>query len=138
MKAEFSVAVHGLVYLWHKNEIISSEQLANNICTNPARVRKVMSKLRQAELVMSKEGKGSGYHCIPEGDKINLCQILDALDERIVDSTWKSGDTDMDCLIASGMAAILDGIYVELNSDCRRKLEEKTIGDINEIIFGKN
>ena len=39
MTAEFSLAVHGLVYLYHHTgQTISSDALAQNICTNPARV----------------------------------------------------------------------------------------------------
>ena len=39
MTAEFALAVHGLVYLYHRGEMVTSEELAQNICTNPARVR---------------------------------------------------------------------------------------------------
>ena len=39
MTSEFTVAIHGLVYLHHRGETASSEVLAQNICTNPARVR---------------------------------------------------------------------------------------------------
>ena len=46
MTSEFAIAVHALVYLNHKGETVSSEALAENICTNPARVRKVMAKLK--------------------------------------------------------------------------------------------
>ena len=45
LNSDFCVAVHGLVFLKHKGCTISSEELAENICTNPARVRKVMAKL---------------------------------------------------------------------------------------------
>ena len=43
MTAEFPVAVHALVYLLHTGDVTSSEKLSDNICTNPARVRKVMA-----------------------------------------------------------------------------------------------
>lgn len=37
MKSDFIVAVHALVYLSHRGCLASSEELAENICTNPAR-----------------------------------------------------------------------------------------------------
>ena len=43
MNSDFCVAVHGMVYLYHKKCQLSSDELADNICTNPARVRKVMA-----------------------------------------------------------------------------------------------
>lgn len=69
MTAEFPVAVHALVYLLHTGRLTSSGELADNICTNPARVRKVMAKLHQAGLVDATKGKGSGYLTRPEGER---------------------------------------------------------------------
>lgn len=40
MTSEFNVAVHALVYLSHRGGTLSSEELAQNICTNAARVPK--------------------------------------------------------------------------------------------------
>lgn len=57
MDGMFSLAVHALVYLNHKNCIISSEALAENICTNPARVRKVMAKLKKIRVCRNKGGE---------------------------------------------------------------------------------
>ena len=42
MQSDFSVAVHALVYLSVKGCTLSSDALADNICTHAARVRKVM------------------------------------------------------------------------------------------------
>ena len=61
MNIDFCVAVHGLVYLKHKNDMVPSEELAKHICTNPARVRKVMARLKRAGLVQTKEGKAVSY-----------------------------------------------------------------------------
>lgn len=138
MTAEFPVAVHGLVYLWHKNKIVSSQELADNICTNPARVRKIMAKLKAAGLVSASEGKGSGYMTVPLADEINLAQILTALDNQVVTAVWRSGDIDKACQISSGMGAVMDGIYGELNEICFDKLEKITVGDINNKIFNQN
>lgn len=50
MTGDFCLAIHALIYLDHTDGIISSEELAKNICTNPARVRKVLSKLSGQDL----------------------------------------------------------------------------------------
>lgn len=135
MTSEFNVAVHALVYLHHKNKTVSSEELAENICTNPARVRKVLSKLRKADLVVTKEGAEGGYQFVLDAEKVTLGDVGDALDLVYVSAGWKSGDTDMDCLVASGMAAVMDDIYGNLNAVCRRYLNRLTIHDIDAVIF---
>ena len=45
MPSEFIIAVHAMAYLRKHPRLISSEELAENICVNPVRVRKVMAKL---------------------------------------------------------------------------------------------
>ena len=75
MTSEFAIAVHALVYLNHKGETVSSEALAENICTNPARVRKVMAKLKKAGLVATKEGVDGGYHFIKAPAEVTLRRI---------------------------------------------------------------
>ena len=136
MTSDYCVAVHALVYLNHKAKVLSSEELAENICTNPARVRKVMAKLKKAGFVKTKEGSEGGYLFDQAADQVTLDQIAQALEIRFVDTAWKSGDTDMKCLVASGMAGLMDEIFDDLNEQCRKRLKEITIGTLDHRIFG--
>ncbi len=136
MTSEFSIAVHALVFLNHKAEVISSENLAQNVCTNAARVRKVMAKLKKAGLVETKEGIDGGYFFSGNSEDVNLHLIAEALDIAFVSASWKSGNPEMNCLIASGMAGVLDDIYMELNLVCHEKVKGITIADLDKKIFG--
>ena len=136
MTSDYCVAVHALVYLNHKAKVLSSEELAENICTNPARVRKVMAKLKKAGFVKTKEGSEGGYLFDQDADQVTLDQIAQALEIRFVDTAWKSGDTDMKCLVASGLAGLMDEIFDDLNEQCRKRLKEITIGTLDHRIFG--
>ena len=135
MNSEFSVAVHSLVFLNHRGTTLSSEELAKNVCTNPARIRKIMAKLKKAELVATKEGIDGGYHFIRDPSTVTLREVSEALEMRFVSATWQSGDTDMKCLIASGMAAIMDDIYGQLDQLCQVHLDSITIQMIENRIF---
>jgi DNA-binding IscR family transcriptional regulator len=134
MTAEFPLAVHALVYLLHTNRVTSSQELADNICTNPARVRKVMAKLHGAGLIEATRGKGSGY-CTLGNKDVSLRTVLEALKEEPIAMNWRSGDIDKECLVSSGMGAIMDGIYADLNKGCMTQLDQVTIGGINDQIF---
>ena len=136
MTGEFTIAVHALVFLDHKQETLSSEELAANICTNPVRVRKVMARLKKYNLLDTKEGLRGGYRIARNPEDINLKQICDALQMDIVKTSWNSGNIDMPCLVASGMAGVMDGIYGNLNKIGKQYLESITIKDIEEQIFG--
>ena len=61
MNSDFSLAVHALVLLHRKGGVQSSEALAQNICTNPVRVRRVLAKLKRAGWVATREGSEGGY-----------------------------------------------------------------------------
>ncbi len=135
MTSEFSVAVHALVFLNHKGCCVPSELLADNICTNPARVRKIMAQLKKAGLVETREGAEGGYRFTGDPAATTLSQIGEALDARYVCANWHSGDVDKECLISSGMGAILDGIYDDLNEVCRAHLAAITIDAIDKKIF---
>ena len=134
MTAEFALAIHGLVYLHHRGILITSEELADNICTNPARVRKVMAKLHKAGLINASEGKGSGYRMTENGGSITMLQVLTALSEIPVAQKWRSGEIDRPCQISSGMAEVMDEVYAEMNRCCYDYLAGRTIADIDRQV----
>ena len=70
-----------------------------------------------------------------DASKVNLCMIADALGVAFVSSSWKSGNLEKNCLIASGMAGLLDGLYQQLDQKCREELKHITIADLEGQIF---
>lgn len=137
MTSEFSLAIHALVVLSLRGGTVSSELLAKSICTNPARVRRVLAKLKKAGLVETKEGVDGGYQLIVPPEQVSLAQVARGLDAQFVRTTWRSGEQDMDCLVASGMASVLDNLYAHLNALCYAGVEKLTVADIErQIISG--
>lgn len=135
MTSEYSIAVHALVFLSHKACIVSSEALAENICTNPARVRKVLASLKRAGLVSTKEGADGGYAFVQDAGEVSLRQVAEAVGVCFVSASWRSGGMDLPCLVASGMADLLDQLYGDLDSLCKQHLQAVTIRDIEAAIF---
>lgn len=129
--------MHALVYLKHKDCLLSSEELADNICTNPVRVRKVLCKLKVSGLVQTKEGAEGGYRFAGDAKKITLADIAQALGTPFVEMNWRSGSYDKPCLVSSGMAGIMDGIVNDLNKSCMEYLQGITIAQIEEDILRK-
>lgn len=138
MTSEFTIALHALVFLNHHGKVMTSDDIAVNVCTNPARVRKVLSKLKKADLLETREGsRGGGYRFHRNAETITLLMVYQALQERIIHSSWHSGSMDIGCLISSNMAAIMDDIMLELDEACKEKLSGITVKDIDEKIFRK-
>lgn len=135
MKSDFSVAVHALVYLSVKGCTLSSDALADNICTNAARVRKVMARLKKAGLVGAREGSEGGFCPQVPPAELTLDRVAAAVDTAFVESGWHSGAADRNCAICAGMAGVMDEIYADLDAGCRRRLAGVTIADIEDLLF---
>lgn len=135
MKSDFAIAVHTLVYLNHKGDYQSSEKIAENVCTNPVVIRRIISKLKKAELVKTKEGIEGGTAINEKAENIDLSMILKAVGGIPITVSKKTGDMDMECLIASNMGKIMDNLYKAMNEAAIGCIKNKTIKDVDEKIF---
>lgn len=135
MTNEFAIAVHALIYLHHCSGTVASEVLAENVCTNPVCIRKVMGKLKKAGIVTTKEGLNGGYHLLSDPTQLSLANVSEALKMEMVRSSWHSGSADKECMIASGMAGILDELVTGMNAACQEYLKTLTVADIETKIF---
>lgn len=135
MNSDFSIAVHSLVLLFHRaDRMATSEMIAANVCTNPARVRKVMSLLRNHGFVATKEGTGGGYllNCDPE--TTHLGQIYKVVCEGTLKPGWCSGNPDDGCMIASNVQAVMDGLFHEAELCLEEYWQRHTIADVHRQI----
>ena len=135
MDSSFNLAVHALVCLSHSGHSLSSEALAENICTNPTRVRRVLAGLKKAGMVETREGLDGGYRLCTDPVVLSLRQVAEAINTRFVDCAWHSGDIDRDCAICSGMAGVMDALYRNMNEQCAAYLSHITITDIETQLF---
>ena len=96
MDSSFNLAVHALVCLSHSGRSLSSEALAENICTNPTRVRRVMAGLKKAGIVETREGLDGGYRLCTDPAALSLRQVAEAINTRFVDCAWPVSYTHLD------------------------------------------
>ena len=137
MTSDFILAIHALVYMHHKKEVLSSEELATNICTNPARIRKVMTKLVQHNLVVSKRGQFGGGYSYSETLDITLDMVAKIFDQEFVEIPWRSGDKNQSCLICSGMADYTDKLYQNINDVIYKYLKTITIDEVENKLINR-
>ena len=135
MDSSFNLAVHALVCLSHSRRSLSSEALAENICTNPTRVRRVMAGLKKVGMVETREGLDGGYRLTADPATLSLRQVAEAVNTRFVDCAWHSGDIDRDCAICSGMAGVMDALYRQMDEQCAAYLSRLTVADIEKELF---
>ena len=131
MNSEFTIAVHGLVFLASiPGHMATSEMIAHNVNTHPSRVRKVMSCMRKHEYIVTKEGIGGGYilNCNPED--VSLAEIYRATSIGSMKPSWCSGKVDMDCMVACNMAEVMDHIFCDAEQQLLIYLQQTKISDV--------
>ncbi|WP_141432713.1 Rrf2 family transcriptional regulator [Bacillus sp. 03113] len=135
MNSDFTIAVHSLVYLAYiPDHMASSEMIAANVSTNPARIRKMMSCLRKKGFVKTKEGIGGGYilDCNPQ--EVTLAQIYRVVSPGKLKPNWCTGDPDQACPISSNTQVVMDQIFNEAEVYFEQYLEKITIHSVLEKI----
>lgn len=135
MNSDFIVGLHAMVYLHHKGATLRSEELADNICTNSGRVRRVMARLKKAGLVETREGRFTGGYSYEKTRTVTLGEISRAMGTQFADAGWRSGDVRKDCKVACGMGGYVDGLYDELNRRCNDYLDTITVADVERYLF---
>lgn len=137
MTQDFNISIHALLFLDHKGEYCTSEQIAEKVCTNPVVIRRLMGILKKARLVRTREGIRGGY-CIGEkGKDMTLLDVKQALKVQMFRRSG-SREVDEDCLLSTGMGGLLDRLYAGMDETCDQYLKGITLGQLSDQIFGKN
>jgi Rrf2 family protein len=127
----FSVSVHIMVSLaYHQDELMSSEALAKVLKTNPTFVRKLVSRLVEAQLIESYRGKGGGIKLARSASSISLDEIYVAsLEEKPMMCTPKKPITKA-CAVSCSMNDILFNISGGIENSTKTYLSKMTVGDL--------
>lgn len=135
MDGLFIIAVHALVYLSHTGRYTSSTELAGSICTNSARIRKVMSKLSAAGLVETREGKSGGFRIKGDAGRMTLGNVAAAMNTSFASPKWKSREFDEKCLISTHMKDEMETLGRKMDGVLYSFLDGITICDIEKDIM---
>jgi len=138
MNSEFTIAVHSLVLLAYRpDHMATSEMIAHNVCTHPARVRKVLALLRKQGYVAAKEGLGGGFLLNCDPDEVTLADVYRITSMGSVKPNWCSGDVEQDCMIACNMASVMDQIFVGAETQLIDYFSRSTIRDVMDQVREK-
>lgn len=130
MTSDFNIAVHALVYLAnHRDQLTSSDALAEFIGTHPVRIRRVMIKLKESGMVTTKAGISGGYHINEEKLPMTLADVAKTLLEDYIHVTWHNRD-DRQKVEQSELNDIIEHLFEKMNKACDDVLKRETIEKI--------
>jgi len=136
MNSEFIIAVHSLVFLAYTNDrMATSDTIAYNVSTHPARVRKVMGCLRKHGFVSTKEGLGGGYQLDCEPDRVTLADVYRAMCPGAIKPSWSSGHPDDEfCMVAGNIKCVMDDIFTGAERQLELYFAGLTVSDVLDRI----
>lgn len=136
MNSDYTIAIHSLVLLAYLSDhMASSEEIAENISTHPARVRKIMSCLKKEGFIQTKEGVGGGYSLNCDPQEITLGEIFRLISSGTLQPKWCSGDPDEQCMVSSHFQEVMSTIYTGAEQQVQRYLHSMSIQDVLEQII---
>lgn len=135
MNSQFTIAVHSLVLLAHRpDRMATSEMIAENVCTHPARVRKVMGLLRKNGYITAKEGAGGGFLLSCPPDEVRLSELYNLTSAGSLKPNWCSGKTDDDCIVSGNMKDVMASLFLDAEQQLVLYFRRWTIQDVLDLI----
>ena len=126
----FSMAVHLMCALaWNKGELVGSQDLAHSVGTNPSFLRGLISTLREAGLVDTRQGKGGGSMLARPAGSITLHDVYRAIETKQLLRVHVP-DCESPCVVARRMKHLLDDVNEQLEKTLSIELKRTTIADL--------
>jgi Rrf2 family protein len=130
----FPVSVHIMTALaFNQPNLVSSEELAKSIKTNPSFIRKLVVTLSAAGLVESVRGKAGGIRIAKNPNDITLDQIYRAVNDGSLMAVPDKSPNKM-CSISCSMKDILGKISDEIEDNTVKQLSKRNLKDILDQI----
>jgi Rrf2 family protein len=111
----FVTGVHILVILSQNDALKTSADLAEVLHTNPVVIRRILSSLQQADLIVSQKGPSGGSRLTRPAKSITLADVHRALDSSKLNLPKSSG----------AVAAKIHGAIAKAYRDCHRAFESE-------------
>jgi Rrf2 family protein len=126
----FSMAVHLMCALaWNKGKLVGSQDLAFSVGTNPSFLRGLISDLREAGLVETRQGKGGGSTLARPAESITLQDVYRAMESKQLLKVHVP-DCESTCVVARRMKDLLDDVNDKLENTLSAELKRTTVADL--------
>ena len=128
--SRLSLALHTLSHMAGKpDEIQTSSEIADHAGTNPVVVRRVLGKLKNADLLISEKGHTGGWRLARSPESISLADVYLALDERIVAN--EPLDSVSKCSIEHVLHTRVTDVLKDVENTLVERLAETSIAEIH-------
>jgi len=138
--SKFTIAIHICLYLKFKDQnLVSSQQIAESVKTNPVVIRRMIGCLRENGIVGSVAGSKGGYFLKRPSKKITLWKIYNCVKNN---DLFNKPRPNPDCVVSSNLSELVDDAYRKAENSMKSVLDKTTIDQLNhklsDIIQAEN
>lgn len=132
--SHFALATHVLVALSiREGERLSSAELARSVNTNPAFLRQLLGKLREAGLVRTTMGKDGGATLSRPASRVTLAAVYEAVEPGDAAQLHVSKPNPA-CPVGRNIVPILEGVVREVEAATLARLSGITIAELADKV----
>ncbi|OEJ57201.1 Rrf2 family transcriptional regulator [Streptomyces agglomeratus] len=131
--SRLTIATHALTWLAlakrRGQEVLTSDQVAASVNTNPVIIRRSLGDLRRAGLVDVRHGAGAGWSLARGPEDIALLEVYDAVGAQPPFGLHHT-EPNPECPVGRGIRPALGGAYGRVEQAMRRELANMSIADV--------
>ncbi|GAA0917174.1 Rrf2 family transcriptional regulator [Nonomuraea longicatena] len=131
--SRLTIAVHILAWLAlaHRRgtELLTSDQVAASVNTNPVIIRRSLGDLRRAGLVVVRHGAGAGWRLARVPEEILLVDVYDAVEQDPLFGMHHT-EPNLACPVGKGIRPALGEVYGRAELALRTEFGSTSIADV--------
>ncbi|MEV7615715.1 Rrf2 family transcriptional regulator [Streptomyces sp. NPDC089799] len=132
--SRMTVATHTLTWMTRvcpkrPDGIVTSDEIAASVNTNPVVIRRILGSLRDAGLVESRRGQGAGWQLARTPESITLRDVYLAVEPDPL-IALHSSPPNQACPVARGIPPVLREVYGRAEESMKAELAAVTVADV--------
>lgn len=131
--SRLTIAVHALAWMAlaqrRGKALLTSDQVAASVNTNPVIIRRGLGNLRRAGLVDVRHGAGAGWSLARAPEEITLLDVYEAVEHNPLFSLHRT-EPNLECPVGRGIRPALGDVYHGAEQALRRELRSTSIADV--------
>lgn len=123
------MATHIMTALAVEEDKLNSTYLAESLNTNPVVVRRILSELQKAGLLVTEAGRSGGARLAKNAKAISLYDVYNAVDDGDL-FAYNPNDPNKRCALSCKMKSVLSPVFEAANSALAEKLKKIKLSDL--------
>ena len=136
--SRLTIAAHALAWLAlahaRGREVLTSDEVAASINTNPVIVRRSLGDLHRAGLVTVRRGTGAGWSLGRASEAISLLDVYAAVEPEPLLALHHT-EPNLECPVGHGIRPALSEVYTEATDAFRAALARRSVAGLLERIM---